>query len=412
MAAANPKKPVMDVSKPGKSPANATARPIITGHEMMKDPMVNEEPAKMEGVTEDVTSSEEKTEKAAVAPTSHKIIQPLGDAEEKPAETDEKSASEDEKSEPTEEEATEDKKEAAPPPVTDDAVVDAVLDQVGDKKEETKESEEERKRQEQVNKLVEEKKYFVPIGQINKRRNNRIVLLILGALLPVIVGLGLAADAGAINLGFKVPFDFIKDKSVSTTQPTQNNATSTEQPVQPTTKKFTAKADNFSFTYPSSWVIKDNSVNNTTGKSLSVSLNTGKTTYVVFTVSGKGGDCVPAKTDQPYSKTNKCPTYEETAYTKTTNGTLVKTKFMDPATQKTTEHICYRPKVDVNGTPITVLDADLNKPHMGFYLECASSDLWVGLVQNGTQTVFGVFDQSDAADLQTVLKTVSIDYTK
>jgi hypothetical protein len=259
--AAKEKKPVMDVSKPGKSPADATTRPIITGHAIMKDPMVNEEPANMEGVTEEVTTPEVSEEKVTPAPsTSHKVIQPLESKEEKPEESDTKPAEEPEK---TDEPAQDDKKES---PVTDDAVVDAVLDQVGDKKEEIKQSEEDRKRQEMVDKLVEEKKYFVPIAQEGKRRKNKLALLVLGALLPVIVGLGLAADAGAIDPGFKVPFDFIKDKSVATPTTQVPVTTKPKADTNPlvvidtsadaTTKDYMDTAKVYSLKYPSNWTAK------------------------------------------------------------------------------------------------------------------------------------------------------------
>jgi hypothetical protein len=249
--AATPKKPVMDVSKPGKTPADATTRPIISGHEIMKDPMVNEEPDKMEGVTVDVKTSDDPKEEIAVPTTSHKVIQPISRSEENQEETKEESAETLTEEADADPKPSEDEKQETA--VTEDAVVDAVLDQVGDKKEETKESEEDRKRQEQVDKLVEEKKYFVPIAQERKRRNNRLVLLVLGALLPVVVGLGLAADAGAINLGFKVPFDFIKDRSPQTTQ---TQATITNQPKAEAQKVlYKSKVDALSFSYPTTWKI-------------------------------------------------------------------------------------------------------------------------------------------------------------
>lgn len=265
---AEKKKPVMDVSKPGKSPADATTRPIITGHSFMKDPMVTEEAKPIEGVTD---SPEPTEEKIAIPVTNHKVIQPLDTSEEVTTEKSEESTEapapeateEPEKPQEPSKEETPKKEE---PATSDDAVVDAVLDQVGDKKEETKENEEERKRQELVDKLVEEKKYFVPIAQERSRRNNRLALIILGALLPIIVGLGLAADAGAINLGFKVPFDFIKDKPTSTST---NETPVTTQPkidtnplvmintsASATTKDYTDTAKVYSLKYPSNWTVK------------------------------------------------------------------------------------------------------------------------------------------------------------
>ena len=235
---ASPKKPVMDVSKPGKTAADATARPIITGHAMMKDPMVTEDTTPTEGVTEEVATTETEEVKSVTPSTTHKVIQPLESAaveevSESPVEAEKPS----EQTDPVPEETKEEPKKEETT-VSDDAVVDAVLDQVSDKKEETKESEEEHKRQELVDKLVEEKKYFLPINQVHSRRNNRLALLVLGALLPVIVGLGLAADAGAINLGFKVPFDFIKDKTPAQQTTTQTVPTTqqSQQSVLPAMK--------------------------------------------------------------------------------------------------------------------------------------------------------------------------------
>jgi hypothetical protein len=148
--ATTPKKPVMDVSKPGKTPADATTRPIISGHEIMKDPMVNEEPEQMEGVTVDVKTSDDPKESPSTPPTSHKIIQPLSSTDKTEEETKEESTEKPAKESDTDTKPTEDDKPESS--VTEDAVVDAVLDQVGEKKEETKDNEEDRKRQEQSDK--------------------------------------------------------------------------------------------------------------------------------------------------------------------------------------------------------------------------------------------------------------------
>jgi hypothetical protein len=254
--AASDKKPVMDVSKPGKSPADATARPIITGHAMMKDPMVTEEAVAKPEETE-VTPDMETADKEAVAPSAaHKVIQPLAAVPETPEPTDKPETEEaDKPAEP------EEPKEEQQPSVAEDAVVDAVLEQVGDKKQENKLSEEEAKRQEMIDKLVDEKKYFLPIHHERSKKNGKLALVIFAALLPVIVGLGLAADAGAIDLGFKVPFDFIKDKQAVTT--TSQTPTSTQPKVTAVTlpsnqlAKFEDKTGfGLRFTYPSAWKLK------------------------------------------------------------------------------------------------------------------------------------------------------------
>lgn len=394
--AAGKKQPIDDVAKPGKTPADATARPIITGHAMMQDPMVTKDAE--EPVATESTEPTEKDKELAAPSAAHKVIQPLAAQEEAP-----KEAAKSEEDKPAEEEKTDE------PSVSDDAVVDAVLEQVGDKKQETKQSEEDRKRQELVDKLVEEKKYFVPIAHEAAKRNSKLALIILGALLPLIIGLGLAADAGLVDLGFKMPFDFIKDKQTTsaplTTTPTPQAQTTTQQP---TTKKLAAKVFDFSITYPSKWTATDESVSNDV-KLLDVKLNDGDATYALGTVTGKGGDCTPAKKDVPYAKTNACPTYEELSFIEATNGYLVTTKYGTP-NFSTTQHLCFRPKVGTDGQAIKVTKDQLNKPQMGFVLHCGPDDINIVATKDGKEV--SVFDQKTFADLQTALKTISIDYSK
>lgn len=235
------KLPIDDVAKPGKTPADATARPIITTHAIMKDPMVTEDPTSVEEAN---NASEETTpEKQLPLPSAKKVIQPISD----PGEPDAKVKNDSETPAKTETSAP----EPSVDDVTDSAVVDAVVDQVADKKKEDKLNEEEQQRQELIDKLVDEKKYFLPITSHTARRNGRVSLLLLGALLPVIVGLGLAADAGLINLGFKVPFDFIKDKPVTTTN-TQTPVTSAAAPVK-TAVTYQSAVDKTTFEYPTTW---------------------------------------------------------------------------------------------------------------------------------------------------------------
>jgi hypothetical protein len=221
-----------DVAKPGKTPADATARPIITGHSVLKDPMVNE--------ADDQELPTEEAPKPLKAPSAaNKVIQPL-------AKPDEKSNDVEKSTEPK---ADEPEPKTSSDGESDEAVVDAVLDQVTDKKAQEKLDAETQKRNELVDQLVAEKKYFVPINSVRRRRNNRIAVIILGSLLPLIVGLGLAADAGAVNLGFKLPFDFIKD---TTSQGPTSATQATVQPA-PTTKTYSDKTKGLSFEYPIEW---------------------------------------------------------------------------------------------------------------------------------------------------------------
>jgi hypothetical protein len=90
------------------------------------------------------------------------------------------------------------------------AVVDAVAEQAtANKTQQGELSPEEQKKQEEVTKLIENKKYFVPIGQVAKRRNKRASLAIL-VLLVLLVGFYLAVDAGIIMTTISLPVDLIK----------------------------------------------------------------------------------------------------------------------------------------------------------------------------------------------------------
>lgn len=193
MAAA--KKPVMDVSKPGETPADATSRPIISGHAVLKDPMVNATDAETEAPIDALAESDESPKEVAAPSVAHKVIKPL--------EPGVDAADSDKKEEPKDEKKPESE-------VSDGAVVDAVLDQVTDKKKQEAVDAEEQKRRELVDKLVEEKKYFVPIGETKARKTSKILLIFIAALLPVLVGLVLAIDADIIKTNITLPFDLIK----------------------------------------------------------------------------------------------------------------------------------------------------------------------------------------------------------
>lgn len=213
MAASKNEKQVMDVSKPGKTPADASARPVIVGHKtLVQDPMVNAD------VNSEAATTEAEAEPAPPSPsTGKKVIAPLEDSttsETTPETTPAAEITNEQKPEETEKPAAEEKLDE--PPVeseesTDSAVVDAVIDQVGNKKKENELSEEDRKRQEHLDKLVEEKKYFVPIGKAHKG-SSRLLLIFTLLLLVVFIGLVLAIDAEMLDVGFSLPFDLIKSR--------------------------------------------------------------------------------------------------------------------------------------------------------------------------------------------------------
>ncbi len=245
---------VMDVAKPGKSAPATTSRPVIVTHRpMMQDPMVNAAvPA-----ADPVPDATKPTEKPMVH--GPKIIVPLSSADGLkqtdentpaevfapestpapetpvlPAEPESKSPTmPPEKTppakelEPISEPETETPGPPQPKPSTDtpkpaeeeeksddgdtdeSGVVDAFAEQAAAKKEKTQTDAETQKRQEALNKLIEEKKYFVPVGQVSHRRHTKWALLLL-ALLFLVAACTFAIDAEVLDVGIELPFDLIK----------------------------------------------------------------------------------------------------------------------------------------------------------------------------------------------------------
>ena len=180
------KKPIMDVAKPGDTAATATSRPVIINHGMLvKDPMMQDKGDEAASVV----SVEETPQKLT---QSKKIIAPMATQE-----TTESKQEDSDKAETADEQS-------------DEAVVDAVVDQMADKKDKDTIDEEDVKRQELVTKLVADKKYFVPLAVARHDRNNKIGIIVIVMLIPLVVGIVLAIDAGVIGGDVSLPFDLIK----------------------------------------------------------------------------------------------------------------------------------------------------------------------------------------------------------
>lgn len=196
-------KQVMDVSKPGKTAPTASAKPVIVGHgPMVQDPMVTPE-ASPEA---ELATPEQATPEVSSPAAGKKVITPLTESD-KVTETsvDEPVA---EVAEVPQEEPKLEEPEQVTEETTESAVVDAVIDQVGSKKKEDIVSEEDRKKQEHIDTLIEEKKYFVPIGKTHGKSGG-VILIITLLLLLVLIGLLAAIDAELIDAGFTLPFDLL-----------------------------------------------------------------------------------------------------------------------------------------------------------------------------------------------------------
>ncbi len=208
-------KKTMDVSRPGKAAPDSSSRPVIVTHRpMVQDPMVKDKDE----------SKEPEDETKKTMSYGNKVIAPL--SEESNTE-DSKTAVDETKTEVKEtedkpEETTKEEKPATSPedietkPSSDqtgeeEAVVDATAEQVKtNKKPEL--SAEEKKRQEAIQKLVNEKKYVLPIGQFTKRRNNRRAVLIL-VLVAVVAFMAadLLIDANIIQTSINPPISIFHD---------------------------------------------------------------------------------------------------------------------------------------------------------------------------------------------------------
>lgn len=208
--AKEPNKQVMDVSHPGKTAPPLTSKPVIvTNRTILKDPMVvdttetddkkaEEAPKNTVAkapVASDIETSEPK-EKEVVAKPEH-VVQPIAapEAEEKPAE-------EPKKDEPKPESA----KPAEPTPTTQNSEDDADNGAVITDAQIEAEAAAEVARDAQVQKLIDSKKYYVPVNAVEKRRTKRVIAL--GIILSIILALAwvdIALDAGLIDLGSVQP---------------------------------------------------------------------------------------------------------------------------------------------------------------------------------------------------------------
>lgn len=164
-----------DVSEPGKSPADPTSRPIIVGHGTMlsHDPMVSDtSKTEANSVPNTIDKTELKT------PSSrNKVLTPS---------------------------STESEDSASPPePVkqvagtsdsSDSAIVDAVADEAASKNKQKSSNDEEPNEEDQAQRkhianLIADKTYFLPIGQVTRKKQAR-KSLIIGLILIIVLGGG------------------------------------------------------------------------------------------------------------------------------------------------------------------------------------------------------------------------------
>lgn len=190
--AKNNKQVPSDIAKPGKSAPSATSRPLIVGRGLaLKDPMVS--PSSEDAAPNDTAQP--------VQVTVRKVITPPSEKSAKKFETDNV---ENQSDAPAIE-----KTDSAPVEQSSKAVVDALANQTA-KHHQSQPSEEDIARMAELEKLIEDKKYFVPIGEVTRRRHaQQLLVAIIIFLILFAIGGYLALDANLIETDIILPFDFI-----------------------------------------------------------------------------------------------------------------------------------------------------------------------------------------------------------
>lgn len=160
----------IDVTKPGAPAPEPSAKPIIVSNRpMLQDPMMVK--------SDDKPPHEQKSDHKELSATGKTIPSPAGLTAPKaeppsPAPTPPTEAKDSSEPEPETAQASSEK-----------AVVDAVASKTagGDKKKTEVQAEAEKTQQEHLEKLVEDKTYFLPIGKVTQRKQNKQVLIVAGA---------------------------------------------------------------------------------------------------------------------------------------------------------------------------------------------------------------------------------------
>ena len=198
----SPKAKVMDVAKPGRSAPTSTSKPIIVGHKpMMHDPMMSK-PAALPVLQADsipVTHGD----KIITPPESFTPGEPAAEPESQESPPPEPTAQPD--PEPT---VPEPSPEPDQSPTDDASTVDAVAEQASQGKD--KQAEADQQQAAQVQELVDNKQFVVPIGQVTKRRRTRWEIMLFILLVLMVAGFLVAVDAKLFDPGFDLPFDIIK----------------------------------------------------------------------------------------------------------------------------------------------------------------------------------------------------------
>lgn len=170
---------VFDVAKPGESSPSASSRPIIVNRSgsLKNDPMVTAD--------SDSEASKDETEKSdsETIQTHEKVIVPSKEMIEESKKDSDNSTIENSEDETTETSKDEDgeveNKELESNDSAESEVVDELASEVHTKAQDKKLSEEVARKQAELQKIIDSKKYYVPIRESGPSRSGRRILIVL-----------------------------------------------------------------------------------------------------------------------------------------------------------------------------------------------------------------------------------------
>lgn len=203
--------PVFDVSKPGSTAASPNSRPLVIKHGPMlkQDPMVKDEDISVTAPRLKIVpvddSTKESKEKVAEDDSSVDTL-----TEKSEINKDNKEESAVDIIEDDSNQKSENNEASAKVELKESNAVDVLADAAEkNSKKNVKEDEEQIKKIEQ---LVESKQYYLPIVEGGKKASmERFLSWLILILLVLSVVAYLAADAGYLDIGIDLPYDFIKN---------------------------------------------------------------------------------------------------------------------------------------------------------------------------------------------------------
>lgn len=201
MATTNDKEPgkLFDIAKPGTSKPDASARPLIVGHRnMVADPMVAPKAA-------------EPSAKKELKPTTGAgvKIEPMNEV--KPEEPTPDAAEPEAESPPADQQPPSPEESESPAAEAAETPAEELPADNQKSKAEAAAEKEAADRQAVAQELIASEKYVLPISEARHGHPGRTFLSVLAVLVVLAAAGYLALDAGLLDLGLELPYEFIKD---------------------------------------------------------------------------------------------------------------------------------------------------------------------------------------------------------